>query len=142
MLNSIFENAVNVLNDQLGYDGFLRIQLGSVLTSRFAHLFSDVAPSDVKSLAGDEGMVVASGFSEWHSLDPRAISLGWDWEIKASRTEMALVRVGLPRSNVMLVDRKGRDFGWLESLEALATVVDALPWREEVWHGMPCLSPA
>jgi len=38
--------------------------------------------------------------------------------------------MGLPRSNVMLVDAAGYDAGWERNLELLATVVDALPWRE------------
>lgn len=132
---------MDLLHSALKYDGFLRMELGAVLASRFIHLFSDLNPPHMQSLLDDGSVALASGLSEWHSLDSRAISLGWDWAVSGDGVQMTLVRTGLPRSNVMLVDSKGRDYGWLESLEALATVVDALPWRNAIWHGMQDLSP-
>lgn len=129
-----------MLSDELHCDGFLRIELGSVLTSKFTHLFSDLCPEPAQHSAG--GWCLASGFSEWCSHDSKAISLGWDWVVIADRLELALIRVGLPKSNVMLIDGKGRDYGWLESLEILTTVIDALPWQCEVWSGFPSLSTA
>lgn len=59
------------------------------------------------------------------------VTVGWDWEIGPSQGRTHLRRVGLPRTNVLLVDVSGRDFDWEASLEALARVVDALPWQEQ-----------
>lgn len=54
--------------------------------------------------------------------------------------ELTVIRVGLPQSNVMLVDCKGRDHGGLESMEILITVTDAFSWQSEVWCKMRNLS--
>lgn len=133
---------MNVAINQMAYDGFLRVALESVLSSRFVHLMSDV-DLHVPNHANLARCVWASGYSEWQSLDARPISVGWDWCVVADRNgKLALERDGALRSNVMLVDRCGRDFGWLESLEVLETVIDVLPWREQVWHRMPSPSPA
>ena len=75
-----------------------------------------------------------SGFSEWHSQDLRPVSIGWDWSVFVDESNgLALERVGPLGSNVMLVDGHGRDYGWLESIEVLGAVVEALPWRELVF---------
>ncbi len=124
------------------YDGFLRLALDSVLGSKFVHLMSELSPY-AQGCTGTPRIDWVSGFSEWHSQDLRPISIGWDWSVFVDeRNELALERVGPLRSNVMLVDGHGQDYGWLESLEVLGTVVDALPWRELVWHSIPLLSPA
>ena len=129
-----------MLRNNLHCDGFLRIELGSILTSKFTYLFSDLYPEPTPHLTG--GWCLASGFSEWCSLDSRAISLGWDWAVMADRAGLTLVRMGLPRSNIMLVDGQGHDHGWLESLKILTTVIDAIPWQGEAWRKFPSLSTA
>lgn len=127
--------------EKIWYDGFLRITLESVLESKFVHLMSGLNPVAQGQVDG-ACIVWSSGFSEWYSLDSRPISIGWDWNVVADRDGgLTLKRVGPLQSNVMLIDRLYRDFGWAESLQLLGTVVDALPWQEPVWHRIPSLSP-
>lgn len=142
MLSGTMGTAAAMRSCELQYDGFLRIELGVVLSSRFIHLFSGLSPLQMCSSTGLGNSCLASGFSEWQSLNSRPMSLSWDWAVAASKKELTVARVGLPRSNIMLVDCKGCDYGWLESLEVLATVVDALPWQQEIWSKRQNLSPA
>ncbi|WP_342616802.1 DUF4902 domain-containing protein [Rhodoferax sp. GW822-FHT02A01] len=73
-----------------------------------------------------------SGYTEWISTTMPAISIGWDWRIQSLAGPLQWQRVGAPRSNVMLMFTTGDDAGWDKNLEILSTVVDALPWREEI----------
>lgn len=113
-------------------DGYVRLSLDDIFCVRMVHLLSgldDHAPPSKSPQCGSQ--TVISGYSEWvSSISPR-VSLGWDWRLSFDNGLMGLVRVGLPRSNVMLIDRNGIDYGWLQNLEVLGTVVDALPWRND-----------
>ena len=111
-------------------DGFLRLPLDNVLSSRIIHIASGLDNErniDTKSC----GRVTSiSGYTEWVSASKPAISLGWDWCLEERYGEVRCVRIGLPRSNVMLIDSKSRDYGWTRNLEILATVVDSISWAE------------
>jgi Domain of unknown function (DUF4902) len=69
-----------------------------------------------------------SGYTEWVSAHKPTISIAWDWCIQFTLSGTLWTRVGLPRSNVMLIE----DAGWERSRDILATFVDALPWREQL----------
>ena len=56
---------------------------------------------------------------------------GWDWSLKIDGLEFECVQVGLPHTNIMLIDQWHRDYGWTDSLNTLATIVDAIPWSGE-----------
>ena len=42
----------------------------------------------------------------------------------------------------MLVYSTGNDTGWHKNLELLSTVVDALPWQEQLSHSVTALLPS
>jgi len=111
-------------------DGFLRLPLDEVLSLDLHHLMSGVdADAPVADDAGHDrcGRAASiSGFTEWASSGAPGVSIGWDWRLDAA--QVSFVRVGLPRSNLLLVDDLGHDYAWDRNLEVLATVVDAMPW--------------
>lgn len=114
-------------------DGFLRIALDDLLSVNLTHLVSGL-DEDYSAEIHQCGTVTSiMGYTEWVGQAPDAtISLGWDWRIKQHQLGgVTCARVGLPRSNVMLVDAKNRDYGWNRNLEALATVIDAMPWSDQ-----------
>jgi len=74
------------------------------------------------------------GYTEWLGPEPCAITLGWDWQVQVQRHPGTLRRSGLPRSNMQLLDGRGRLLRWDANLTVLATVVDALPWQIQVQH--------
>ena len=59
------------------------------------------------------------------------VTVGWDWVLEPCKGQARWRRVGLPRTNVLLVDNASRDYEWNKSLAVLGTVVDALPWQEQ-----------
>lgn len=111
------------------HDGFLRVPLDEVLSTRMIHLISGLdAASPADSTCGMPATI--TGYTEWISEGSLGVSIGWDWRMDTQQGRIACIRVGLPRSNVMLVDAARRDYGWVKNLEVLATVVDAMPWSD------------
>lgn len=113
-----------------GADGFLRLSLDEILDVRMEHLLSGFVPEPPETARCGTPTSIC-GFSEWASCSLPRLSLGWDWRLCWMPGVVGFVRVGLPRSNVMLVDRHGVDYVWQRNLEILGTVVDALPWRND-----------
>lgn len=114
-------------------DGFFRIALDDLLSVNLTHLVSGLDEDDPAETHHCGTATSIMGYTEWIGEAPgAAISLGWDWRLEQHQLGgVTCVRVGLPRSNVMLVDAKNRDYGWNRNLEALATVVDAMPWSNQ-----------
>lgn len=114
-------------------DGFLRVGLCDLLSVRLIHFASGLDDDDPLGIHHCGTVTSIMGYTEWIGESAGAtISLGWDWRLERHQCgDVACVRVGLPRSNVMLIDEANREYGWDRNLEALATVVDAMPWSEQ-----------
>ena len=111
------------------HDGYLRLRLDDLLGLSLQHLMSavDMEPAG-KRQCGSTTEVC--GYTEFVSDgETPAVSLGWDWRFVLERPQLSCTRIGWPRSNVMLIDRRCADMGWDRNLVLLASVVDALPWR-------------
>jgi hypothetical protein len=113
-------------------DGVLRLSIDELLSTPIRHLISGLDEDASTSLDACGKVAAISGYTEWVSSTNPAITIGWDWYVKPTIEYPFWIRVGLPRSNIMLVDEAGQDTGWEKSLNILATVVDALPWREQI----------
>ena len=115
---------------QASSDGLIRLSIDELLSMPITHLISglDVEDAAQAMVCGQETSI--SGYTEWSSNSTPPISIGWDWCIQPTACHPYWIRVGAPRSNVMLVYATGDDAGWSKNLEILSTVVDALPWRE------------
>lgn len=70
-----------------------------------------------------------SGYTEWTCETLPFVSLGWDWRIDYRHAPARWVRVGLPRTNVRLIDAERGPLQWQQNLEAMAEVVDAIDWQ-------------
>lgn len=112
-----------------GTDGFVRLSLDAMLQLRLEHLLSRLEPGPLEHERCGAQTAIC-GYSEWFSRGAPGLSIGWDWQLLCAPGVLGLARVGLPRSNIMLIDRHGADYGWRRNLEILGTVVDALPWRD------------
>ncbi len=109
-------------------DGFVRLSLDAILCAHLEHMLSGLEHDQQESARCGTPTTIC-GFSEWASSTAPRVSLGWDWRLSWEQGLVGLVRIGSPRSNVMLIDAQGSDYGWERNLEILGTVVDALPWR-------------
>lgn len=73
-----------------------------------------------------------TGFTEWVTPTSPAITIGWDWKIEFRGGQSCYERLGLPRTNVMLVNGQGQDHGWEQNLNHLGQFVDTMPWPATV----------
>lgn len=121
-------------------DGFLRIALNDLLSANLTHLISGLDDDHPLGPPHCGATTSITGYTEWIGEGPGVgISLGWDWRLeKHDRGDVTCVRIGLPRSNVMLVDTANQDFGWNRNLEVLATVIDAMPWADQTQLALQC----
>jgi len=110
-------------------DGFVRLTLDEVLSLPLTHLVSGL--DEHGDEAGCGGATTISGYTEWVSRGGLAVTVGWDWVLYTAGDHLRWRRVGLPRSNLLLVDPTRHDYPWERNLSALATVVDAMPWQEQ-----------
>ena len=114
-------------------DGFLRLTLDALLSVRMVHLLSAVDSDESPGARRCGVATFISGYTEWGSEGLQVpVSLGWDWSIDLPLGgELTYQRIGMPRSNVMLIDSQQQDFGWTRNLQALALMVDSLPWADQ-----------
>lgn len=113
-------------------DGLIRLSIEELLTTPIEHLVSGVDEESCTAVSTCGTATSISGYTEWVSTSQPTITIGWDWCIQSTTFGARWVRVGLPSSNVMLTEGAGVDTGWERSRTLLATVVDALPWREKL----------
>lgn len=142
---------------QLSVDGLLRLSIDELLSLSMEHWMSgvdaDVAPYCASAIQGCGRATAISGYTEWISASAPAVSIGWDWVLQPQPVSLTWrqpllspppfywMRLGPPRTNVMLVYAAGGDTGWRKNLELLSTVVDALPWQDRLLRAV-CLSSA
>lgn len=126
---------------RISSDGLIRLSIDELLSTPISHFYSGVDLEICQKLRTCGKATSISGYTEWVSKRAPIISIGWDWCVRLTSSGPLWTRVGLPRSNVMLVDAAGDDSDWMRNLEILATVADALPWREHLPHAMDAPYP-
>lgn len=114
----------------LSSDGLIRLTVDQLLSTPLEHLVSGIDPGPHAPAPACGTQTSLSGYTEWISTQDPTISIGWDWRLQTLAQGVRWVRVGLPRSNLMLTQDTGDDASWHGNLEILGTVVDALAWRE------------
>ena len=130
----MFYQPSNARPMRISSDGLIRLSIEELLSTPITHLVSGVDAEDCPKLSTCGKATSISGYTEWVSTKDPTISIGWDWCIQSTPSGTLWVRVGLPSSNVMLIEDAGNDTGWQRSHDILATVVDALPWQEQLPH--------
>ena len=108
-------------------DGYLRLQTQELGQIPLQHLISDVDEAAAEPRCGTATSL--SGFTEWVSPDEPSLSIGWDWEWKAVPGQSGMVRLGLPRTNILVVTENSVPLPWEENLRLLARFVDAIDWQ-------------
>jgi hypothetical protein len=115
-------------------DGYLRLTLRHLHAVPLVHLISglDIDPGDEQPESVGAMLAVIAGYTEWASLTTPAISVAWDWLLHVADREVRYLRMGEPRSNIMLLDPHRRDLGPMQTAVALALLVDELVWQVTV----------
>lgn len=117
---------------RIASNGLIRLSIEELLSTPITHLVSGVDVEDCPKLSTCGKTTSISGYTEWGATQAPIISIGWDWYLQVTPSGSLWTRVGLPSSNVMLIEETGYDVGWERSRDILAMIVDALPWREQV----------
>lgn len=110
-------------------DGYLRLhpqELGSIALQ---HLISNVDDEVIDPVQRCGAATTLSGYTEWVSPAEPALSIGWDWEWRCTPGQAEVVRLGLPRTNILVVSESSVPLPWEDSLQVLAHFIDAIDWQ-------------
>lgn len=115
-------------------DGYLRVAGEQLLQVQLQHLLSGLdedAPEHAPRGLGATSATL-SGFTEWVDDRLPTLSVGWDWRAGSLRGAMRYRRIGPPRSNLMLVDARGRDLGFDFTAFQVGLWLDQRRWQAVV----------
>lgn len=119
-------------------DGLLRLSRRELGDMQLMHLISGL--DDEEPEAGNKpycgGSVALCGYTEWVSAQNPQLTLGWDWQFDSSATSPRVVRLGLPRTNVLVVDSTEAPLPWDESLHVLARFIDTFDWNTPAFNAV------
>lgn len=111
-------------------DGLLRLHQQQLSDMTLVHLISGVDDDVLAQGAVRCGAsTTLSGYTEWVSAEEPGLTLGWDWQLDAQSTAPRVVRLGLPRTNVLVLRGEQDPLPWEQSLEVLASLIDAFDWN-------------
>ncbi|MDM0110902.1 DUF4902 domain-containing protein [Variovorax sp. J22R133] len=121
----------------LAPDGLLRLRRQDLSDIELVHLISgiddhDPAPAPTRCGAA----TTLSGYTEWVGASEPRVSLGWDWQLDTASSVPRVIRLGLPRTNVQVVGEAHSALPWDESLEVLASWIDAIDWNTPAFHAV------
>ncbi|MEJ8824956.1 DUF4902 domain-containing protein [Variovorax humicola] len=111
-------------------DGLLRLRQHDLDSLNLVHLISGIDEDLVDQAATPCGAsTTLCGYTEWVSTQEPSVTLGWDWQLETRPTSSRVVRLGLPRTNVLVVSGERNPLPWEESLEVLASFIDNFDWN-------------
>ena len=110
-------------------DGYLRLKTQELSCIPLQHLISDVDEEAAGQEPACGATATLSGYTEWVSPVEPSLSIGWDWEWKAVPGTSGVVRLGLPRTNILVVSEASVPLPWEDSLQVLARFIDAIDWQ-------------
>ena len=118
-------------------DGLLRLRLQDLRNVELAHLISgiddELADPGVSRCGASTTL---SGYTEWISPQEARLTLGWDWQLDVSTAASRIVRLGLPRTNVLIVRSVQDPLPWEQSLGVLASFIDAFDWSAPAFNAV------
>ncbi|MDV8153250.1 DUF4902 domain-containing protein [Acinetobacter pittii] len=109
-------------------DGFIRMNENQLMNYPLQHLISIVETTQIK-----DSQILYYGFTEWVTSLTPALSTGWDWEFIEYNGITSINRIGLPRSNIMLVDASGTDIGFEVTETLIEKKIDTLFWEQFIY---------
>ncbi|SEO77360.1 DUF4902 domain-containing protein [Acinetobacter sp. yr461] len=109
-------------------DGFIRMNENQLMNYPLQHLISTVESTQI-----EDSQILYYGFTEWATSLTPALSTGWDWEFVEQNGIASLKRIGLPRSNIMIVDVSGADIGFDVTETLIKKKIDTLFWEQFIY---------
>ncbi|NUF36831.1 DUF4902 domain-containing protein [Acinetobacter lactucae] len=109
-------------------DGFIRMNENQLMNYSLQHVLSIVESTQI-----EDSQIAYCGFTEWATLKTPALSTGWDWEFIEENGFASLKRIGIPRSNIMIVDVSGTDIGFEVTESLIEKKIDTLFWEQFIY---------
>lgn len=109
-------------------DGFIRMNENQLMNYPLQHLISIVESTKI-----EDSQILYYGFTEWVTSLTPALSTGWDWEFIEYNGITSIKRIGLPRSNIMIVDVSGTDIGFEVTETLIEKKIDTLFWEQFIY---------
>ena len=116
-------------------DGRLCMRRSDLDALQLTHLLSGMDEED----AGIQSCGRAthfSGYTEWVSPQSATLTLGWDWHLAAGAGQPSVKRLGLPRTNIQVLDGVMRPLPWDDSLQVLADYIDSIEWASPAFEAV------
>jgi len=114
-------------------DGLVRLTLSALDATSLSHLVSGLdEESWVQKNAEGAYSTTITGYTEWLGETDVPLSIGWDWYLDVTLGDKQYKRMNLPRSNVVLVNNRGKDLGYQMSNRLLSKKIDNFYWQETV----------
>lgn len=111
-------------------DGLLRLDQRHLGAITLVHLISGIDDDVLADRALRCGSsTTLCGYTEWVSAEEPGLTLGWDWQLETHATAPRVVRLGMPRTNVLVLRGESDPLPWEQSLEVLASFIDAFDWN-------------
>ena len=118
-------------------DGLLRLRLQDLRNVELVHLISGIDDHLADPCVSRCGAsTTLSGYTEWISPQEARLTLGWDWQLDVSTAATRIVRLGLPRTNVLIVRSVQDPLPWEQSLGVLASFIDAFDWNAPAFNAV------
>ena len=122
-------------------DGLLHLRQAQLDALRLVHLMSgmddDEAPPG-HAACGRQAPL--SGYTEWICPEAATLTLGWDWQLLPGMGGPQVARLGLPRTNIQVLDDGLRPLPWERNLHVLAEYIDRIDWGPPAFEAV-CQRP-
>jgi hypothetical protein len=117
-------------------DGLLRIPQRNLDRLHLTHLVSGLDDDSGSQARSCGSSIAISGYTEWISAEEPRLSLGWDWQLEGTASTPRARRLGLPRTNVLLLDHDRAALPWNENLHVLASFIDGFNWNTPAFRAV------
>ena len=109
------------------WDGRLCMRRSDLNALQLTHLLSGMDGEDA-GVQSCGRATTFSGYTEWVSPQAATLTLGWDWHLATGAGAPCVKRLGLPRTNIQVLDGVMRPLPWEDSLQVLADYIDSIEW--------------
>ena len=114
----------------------LQIRRGDLDQLQLTHLVSGLDDDSGSHAPACGAGIALSGYTEWVCPAQPRLSLGWDWQLEGTASPPRIRRLGLPRTNVLLLDRDRAALPWNENLQVLANFIDGFNWNAPAFRAV------
>lgn len=108
-------------------EGLLQLSSTELDRLNLTHLLSGLDDEDLEQMACGSTTLL-SGYTEWVSPDASTLTLGWDWELSSGVGRPCVKRLGMPRTNIQVLDSGRNPLAWDDNLRVLADFIDRIDW--------------